>query len=107
MRARTLVELDAVFLRCVSPNYWCECDFALAQGIRFLCPKCFEHHDGPVGTHSIVAWFKNRGVPDDVEPLPGRWTISGRGLSDLTLSPSILISVGCCWHGFVTAGSVR
>lgn len=107
MRARTLLELDAVFLRYVDSGRWCECDFALAQGIRFCCPKCFNLNDGPIGTHSIVAWFRDRGVPDDARPLPGRWTVSGRGLADLTLSPSILISTGCCWHGYITLGTAK
>jgi hypothetical protein len=41
-------------------------------------------------------------------PGPGRWTVSGTGLADLTLAPSIHLSgPGCGWHGFVTAGEVR
>lgn len=71
-----------------------------AQGVLFECPKC--------GAHSILAWFRGRGVPDDATPGPGRWTPSGTGFGDLTLKPSIDLSGGnptsCQWHGFVTNG---
>ena len=77
-----------------------------AQGIFFLCPKCFQQNGGRVGTHGVICWFRDRGVPDHVAPLPGRWVVSGSGLTDLSLSPSVLITKGCQWHGFVTAGDV-
>lgn len=79
---------------------------AQADGIRFLCPKCFRENGGPIGTHSIVCWFTGR-VPNDIEPGPGRWTPQGGDFSDLTLRPSIhLTGGGCGWHGFVTNGEV-
>jgi len=83
-------------------------DLASAQGIRFLCPVCFAANAGPVGTHCVIAWFKDRGVPDDETPGPGRWIPSGTGYTDLTLTPSIHLSGegGCGWHGHVTAGEV-
>lgn len=71
-----------------------------AQGVLFECPLC--------GSHSILAWFRDRGVPDDAVPGPGRWTPTGTGLADLTLKPSINLdgpnAVGCRWHGWVTNG---
>jgi hypothetical protein len=77
-----------------------------AQGIRFLCPVCFQKH-GEAGTHSVLCWFKGRGVPDGLSPGPGRWTPSGTGFADLTLAPSVNLSgPGCGWHGFLTNGMV-
>lgn len=85
---------------------------AEAQGILFLCPKCFVANGGRVGTHSVVCWSRSRGVPDDATPGPGRWTLEGTGFHDLTLngdggSRSVLLTGGgCAWHGFVTNGEV-
>lgn len=71
-----------------------------AQGVMFECPLC--------GRHSILAWFRDRDVPDDAEPGPGRWTPTGTSLADLTLNPSINLDVGpdagCKWHGWVRDG---
>jgi hypothetical protein len=82
-----------------------------AQGIRFLCPKCFAENGGAVGTHGVICWSRSRGVPDDANPKPGRWTMEGTGYGDLTLNGdppgaarSVLLLGGCAWHGFVTNG---
>lgn len=80
-----------------------------AQGIMFLCPKCFVTNNGEVGTHSIICWFKDRGVPDDMDPKPGRWIPQGTGIEDLTFigpgAASILLTgEGCGWHGFIKNG---
>ena len=101
-----LSTLEAVFMRIKVPGqlYDRVDDLSQAQGIRFLCPLCFAANNGPVGTHSVLCWFRGRGVPDTEEPLPGRWEVSGTGLSDLTLSPSVLITTGCRWHGWVRNG---
>lgn len=77
-----------------------------AQGIIFLCPACYASNGGAAGTHSIICWFRDRGVPDEATPGPARWLVSGNGLYDLSLSPSILLLSGCQWHGFITAGAV-
>lgn len=83
---------------------------AEAQGVLFLCPKCFAKNSGSVGTHSVICWFRDRGIPDDAEPSPGRWMPSGTGFHDLTLTPSVdLTERGKApdeWHGFVTNGEV-
>lgn len=76
---------------------------AQAQGIMFLCPKCWVANKGPVGTHCVLVWFRDRNVPAACQPTP-RWAVSGTGFSDLTTSPSIHLRTGCCWHGFVTNG---
>jgi hypothetical protein len=81
-------------------------DIAQAQGVLFLCPACFVKNGGPVGTESVLCWFRDRGVPDDALPGPGPWTASGTGFDDLTLSPSVNVTNGH-WHGFVTNGEIR
>lgn len=81
-------------------------DLAQAQGIMFLCPKCFAANGGKVSTHSVLCWFRDRGVPDEAKPNPGRWQVGGTGYNDLTLMPSIKITVGCLWHGNIVGGNV-
>lgn len=93
-----------------------------AQGMMFLCPKCFESNGGPVGTHAVICWFRNCGVPDNVTPGPGRWTPSGTGLDDLTFVPgepkmpcSVDLGGKSCgkdrdqtgWHGHVRDGEAH
>ena len=79
---------------------------SVAQGIVFLCPRCSVPHAGG-GAHYVLVWFSGRAVPDEETPGPGRWGVSGHGLADLTLSPSIHLRGGCGWHGFVDCGVVR
>lgn len=78
-----------------------------ADGVMFLCPKCYAKNNGSVGTHSIICWFVGK-VPDDLTPGPGRWNPSGTGLKDLTFigpgAASVLLTSGCQWHGFVKNG---
>jgi hypothetical protein len=82
---------------------------AEADGVWFLCPKCYAEKGGAVGTHTVICWFVGK-VPDDIDPKPGRWTPTGTGLSDLTFVPSegrtqsVLLTGGCGWHGFVVNG---
>lgn len=88
-----------------------ETDLARADGVEYLCPLCFQKNGGAVGTHSLHTYFAGRGVPDhlgkDSNGQTVRWTIvSGSGLHDLTLSPSILVKTGCGWHGFITNGEI-
>ena len=82
-----------------------------AQGVMFLCPKCFIANGGQVSTHMVVCWSRNRGAPDDATPLPGRWRIEGAGLHDLTLDAeppehrrSIQVGSPCNAHFNVTGG---
>lgn len=81
---------------------------AEADGVRFLCPKCFAEHPDGVGVHSVLCWRPR--VPADVDPKPGRWEFEGTGLDDLTLragSSSILLIGGCNAHFFIEAGAIR
>lgn len=114
---RTLRELGARFYR-LDPADHRVCHqvetLAEAQAVQFLCPKCFEANGGPVGTHRVKCWFRGRGVPDDLDPKPGRWTPAGTGLDDLTFVPgdppiahSVQLRGGCNWHGFIENGRAR
>jgi hypothetical protein len=107
-----LEELEASFLRILkkrnhrstSPRI----TIARAHGVWFLCPLCYAKNKGPVGTHAVICWFAGSGVPDDMDPKPGRWNPAGTGLSDLTFvgpgSTSVLLLSGCKWHGWVQHG---
>ncbi len=82
-----------------------------AQGVEFLCPKCFAINGGAVGTHAVICWSRSRGIADDVDPGPGRWKLDGTSLDDLTLNAdppsgarSVQLNGGCAWHGFVING---
>lgn len=91
---------------------------AEADGILFLCPKCFLKNGGSVGTHAVICWDPS--VPQTTHPVPGRWDLVGTGLHDLSLvagSSSIKLpsptpeeeKAGkgpCGWHGHITGGDV-
>ena len=101
-----LRDLDAEFV-LAAPNDSIGHTLGLkeAQGVMFLCPKCFAENHGDVGTHSVVCWFRDRGVPSDRAPGPGRWDVSGTSIDDLTLNPSVHLSgAGCGWHGWIRNG---
>ena len=108
MIPRSLVELEAEFAVNVADGRIGRSDsLSDADGVMFLCPKCFSANNGAVGTHRVVCWFRGR-VANDVKPGPGRWAPSGSNMSDLSLSPSVqLTGGGCDWHGFVTNGSAK
>ena len=99
-----------------------------AQGI-FLYSPCAFGEEG--GVHAVVVPFAN---PRNAPPVPAnfepatRWAVTGTGLDDLSLYPSIDCTVErpehmeanrraglgpgeCspgrrCWHGFITNGEV-
>jgi len=85
---------------------------AEAQSVEFLCPACFTKNGGNVGTHLVIVTFRDRGVPDHLGSQsknggPSRWSVSGDSFENLTLQPSIDITPGCSWHGFITNGQVK
>jgi hypothetical protein len=84
--------------------------FTGADGVKFLCPKCFAANGGAINTHEVHVYFGNSDVPahigKDSNGQTVRWSASGTGLEDLTLSPSIHVVTGCGWHGFVQNGEV-
>jgi hypothetical protein len=110
----TLKELEATFLKVLPldshgrQSWETNVAMAAADGLIFLCPKCFAEHGGPVGTHVVICWFTGR-VPDDLDPRPGRWNPQGTGLDDLTFvgpgAVSVLLTSGCGWHGLVQNGA--
>lgn len=79
---------------------WQEVDsFDEADGVIFDCPAC-------AGDHPILVW-SSKAPPGLAADMDGkRWTMTGTGLHDLTLSPSVLLLSGCRWHGVVTSGEV-
>lgn len=109
MRPVRLQELRATFLKLLKPDGSSKMfvSFAEADGIMFLCPKCFVENNGSVGTHSVICWFVGK-VPDETNPKPGRWHPFGTGINDLTFggpgSYSVLLTSGCNWHGFIVNG---
>lgn len=94
----TLEGADGVFL-------WCPCGYGKPE------------YQGEGGRpHAIIVLFANpRGCPvpppdagmrnKNGGPNP-RWTMSGTGLHDLTLAPSVDIGNPSCWHGWVQGGVV-
>lgn len=78
--------------------------FAEADGVIFSCPKCTAELGSIEGAHSIIVW--NKKIPEGVSPRGGRWDMSGTGLADLTISPSVAVVAGCGWHGFVRNGGI-
>jgi hypothetical protein len=115
IKAYTLRQLEAEFLTYhvdADATRWTQVtSIEQAQGVRFLCPKCFHKNGGNVGTHSVICWSRSRGVPETATPGPGRWSLHGTSLDDLTLhgdppggARSILLSGDCAWHGYVNNG---
>jgi hypothetical protein len=107
-----LTDLDAVLIRS-NPDGWQEgVPMRLAQGVMFLCPKCYRENRGPQGTHQVLCWSDSAGAPKDALP-SGRWALRGSGVEDLTLAAepgrtsSVLIVGGCAAHFHVAGGSVK
>jgi hypothetical protein len=122
-----LSDLEAFFVRrevraCAGPGSGCSTTsphssheyhyptetIADADGVYFLCPKCFAENGGPIGTHSVICWRPR--MPAEVLPGPGRWEFVGTGLGDLTLragSSSVALRGGCAAHFFVEQGAIR
>lgn len=112
-----LIDLDGHFLKVISPGreYLRVDSLTEADGVCFQCPLCAQgkeqgEEDGRRfvrGAHYVICWFVGK-VSDDENPKPGRWNPSGSGLDDLTFigpgATSVLLTSGCCWHGFVKNG---
>lgn len=104
-----ITDLDATFVRHTDNGHRDVGAFADAQGVIFTCPGCYRRNgNSDIGVHSVLVWFRDRGVPDDAEPSPARWEAKGSALDDLTLSPSINLVTDDHsrdeWHGFITNG---
>lgn len=110
-----LTELEPQFMRYESRDgheYTCPvAGLSEAQGLWFLCPKCFQQNGGSVGTHMCDVTFAGRGALDhhgsrNKDGKPTRWNVSGTDFDNLTTTPSIQIEGGCNWHGYITNGEV-
>lgn len=104
-----LLDLQPEWLRTGPEGHRRGVPRAEANGVWFLCPKCFEANGGPVGTHAVTC-HEPSVSPEDEMVGPGRWTMTGGGFDDLTLSAqqsSVHLLSGCGAHFFVEAGNVR
>ena len=105
-----LTELQAHFARLVDDrgSYVHVDDIVQADGVWFLCPKCFlANGSSDVGTHGILCWAPK--VPQTISPTGGRWELRGTGIADLSLvagSPSVKLTGGCAAHFFVQRGEI-
>lgn len=81
---------------------------AEADGILFLCPKCYTENPGAARIHSVRCWSPK--ISKTVDPSPGRWALVGTGFHDLSLEAtparSVLLDGGCNAHFLVTNGEV-
>lgn len=105
-----LTELDPRFLKVASAHLFKHVmHIDHADGILFLCPKCFAANGGRAGTHGVICWRPR--VPQTVHPIPGRWEFVGSGFEDLSLvagSSSVLLTgPGCQAHFFVRNGTIE
>jgi hypothetical protein len=103
------VLLEPTFLRFIEEKtYEMTDEIALADGVSFVCPKCFvENGMKRPGVHSVICWSPK--VPKTTSPQPGRWNLKGSGYEDLSLvagSSSVLLKGGCNAHFHVTNGNV-
>jgi len=86
-----------------------------AQGLWLWCPCKYPGEN----CHGLIVPFANPrscpGLPPNHGPVSTdghhpRWNMSGNGLDDLTLAPSVLVGtpgVSECWHGHIINGEVR
>lgn len=106
-----LADLEPKFLKRTDDRRFQHVDtLAEADGICFLCPKCFAANGWlRLGVHSVICWSPS--VPQTTHPAPGRWNMLGTGYADLTLragSSSILLTGdGCKAHFFIENGNIR
>lgn len=107
-----LRDLEGEFVRRdpARNSFWAVSSIEDADGVWFLCPKCFAANGGAVGTHRVICWRPR--VPAGVIPGPGRWELVGTSLDDLELvagSSSILLPGepgGCGAHFWVRGGAI-
>lgn len=97
-----LTDLSAQFVKTDGST---PTDLGDAQGVSFLCPSC--------ANHIFTCWSVSRGVANDMKPGPGRWSLNGTSLSDLTLGAdpplnkmALVLLCICGWRGSVSNGQV-
>lgn len=112
-----LTELDPSFITLSrnepgEPNgsFWHRGDIATCDGLWLCCPKCYlTKGNSLIGVHGIICWKPQ--VPQTIRPTPGRWSMQGTGLDDLTLvagssSVSLDDAQGCRAHFFIRNGEI-
>jgi hypothetical protein len=103
-----LTELNPKFLKRDDSHHFRHVEtIGEADGLWFLCPKCFLANGGAKGTHGVICWSPS--VPQDTSPTPGRWNLVGSSFDNLSLvagSSSVQLNGGCSWHGYVKNGEV-
>lgn len=103
-----LTDLDPEFVSVIDAKQFQHVDsIEQADGIRFLCPLCYQRNGGPIGVHSVLCWKPS--VQKDITPGPGRWDMQGSGFNDLTLvagSSSVRLTDGCEAHFFIKNGKI-
>lgn len=91
-----------------------------AQGLQLWCPCGYGKPEFPLDggrPHAVMVPFRNPRNAPELPPEHGphskndpsqhpRWEMSGSGLEDLTISPSIDVGTPSCWHGFIRNGEV-
>jgi len=104
-----LTDLDPKFLHCASEREFKFVEgIGEADGVEFLCPKCFINNCGAEGTHRVICWSPK--VSLHIGPNPGRWRLVGTGIDDLSLvgsSNSVQLLGGCFAHFFIERGEIR
>jgi len=104
---------EAKFMKNTTAAGWSRTsELVGADGVWFYCPCGVGN---PNGAHGVIVSFANpRGcspAPPDAgsqsrDGKPSRWTMTGTGLADLTLQPSVDVGTPSCWHGWVKNGEV-
>jgi len=99
-----LVDLEPQLVRLNDPEdkhslFGDASQLADAHGLMFFCPRCVA-----TKAHYVLCWRPE--VPLHHAPGPGRWTLGGTGLADLTLSPSVVVNA-CGAHFFVRNGAIE
>jgi hypothetical protein len=79
---------------------WCSCSFGNDGRAHGLIVPFANPRNAPVVQN-------NFGITSRDGKTKTRWQVSGTGLSDLTLSPSVDVGEPSCWHGHITDGEVR
>ncbi len=100
-----LIELDASFRKINGAGHHRVEALSEADGVMFLCPKCFATNGGEKGTHMKICWAPH--VPQEHSPTGGRWPMTGTSLDDLTLVPSVAVHGECAAHFCVRNGLIE
>lgn len=89
-------------------SLWCPCGF---NDPKYREPNGGRPHGliipftNPINAPQVPAGHGPQSTGNPGGPRP-RWAVSGTGLHDLSLSPSVAVGKPECWHGFITNGEV-